>query len=225
MAEQYASFVVTNAGQSIITRILAGLNITFNRIAIGSAYDYDTENFVTKTELIEEVKSLDISSMTIKDSKTIELVAQFGTADIQDAFWYREVGIYIVDPDDEEKEILFAYGNRNDAAEYITPHIQNYAVLKTIKCEVQVGASVNVNIIISTSQAAISIDFVTSDWIFDETNNTYSIELGSIKESLKVFKKTETGKVETGIVNITRGSENVTTLKSLAAFDGCVVCI
>lgn len=225
MAEQYASFVVTNAGRDIIARIITGLNVTFSKIVIGDGFDYETQSFVNKTTLINEVKSLKISTMQITNSNTVELIAEFGKSDIEDAFWYREIGIYIIDPDDETKEILFAYGNRNDAAEYITPHIQNYAVLKTIKCVVSVGASANVNILISTTQSANTINFYAADWILDETTGIYKLELGNILESLKVFKTTETGKIETSIVDITRDTTNNTILKSLTGFDGCVVCI
>ena len=225
MTEQYASFVVTNAGRDIIARIIAGLNVTFSKIVIGDSYDYDTENFVNKTELLNEVKSLSIKSMQITSSNVVELIAEFGKSDIDEAFWYREIGIYIIDPDDETKEILFAYGNRNDAAEYITPHIQNYAVLKNIKCLVSVGTSTNVNILISTSEAAKTIDFMEVDWVLDEITGIYKLELGNILESVKVLKTTETGKIETSIVDITRDISNNTILKSLTAFDGCVICI
>ena len=225
MAEQYASFVVTNAGRDIIARIIGGLNISFSKIVIGDEYDYDTENFVTKTELVNEVKSLGITNMQITSSNVVELTAEFGKSDIQDAFWYREIGIYIIDPDDETQEILFAYGNRNDAAEYITPHIQNYAVLKNIKCLVSVGASTNVNILISTTQFANTINFKVADWVVDEITGVYTLELGNILESIKVFKTTETGKVETSIVDISRDTANNTILKSLTGFNGCVVCI
>ena len=225
MAEQYASFVVTSEGRDIIARIITGLNITFSRIVIGDSYDYDTENFVNKTSVNNEVKSLPIKTMQITSSNVVELTAEFGKSDIEDAFWYREIGIYILDPDDETKEILFAYGNRNDTAEYITPHIQNYAVLKNIKCLVSVGASANVNILISTTESANTINFAAVDWVFNETAGFYNLELGNILESIKVFKTTETGNVETGIVSITRDLSNNTILKSLTVFDGCVVCI
>lgn len=225
MAEQYAAYVVTNAGQDIIARIIAGESVTFSKIVIGDGYDYDTQNFEAKTELVNEVKSLNITSMQVISSNAVEFVAEFGTADIQEAFWYREVGIYVVDPDDETQEILFAYGNRNDAAEYITPHIQNYAVLKTIKCLTSVGSSANVNIVIKTSESAFNTNFTAEDWVVDETTGIYRLNLGNILESLKVFKTTENGKVETSIVDITRDTANNTILKSLVAFDGCVVCI
>lgn len=225
MTEQFAAYVVTNAGQDIIARIIAGESVTFSKIVIGDGYDYDTESFATKTELVNEVKSLDISSMQIASSNTVEFVAEFGTADIQDAFWYREVGVYVIDPDDETQEILFAYGNRNEAAEYITPHIQNYAILKSIKCMTSVGSSANVNIVIKTSESAFNTNFTTEDWIINETTGIYRLDLGNVLESLKVFKITENGKAETSIVDITRDEGNNTILKSLTAFDGCVVCI
>ena len=225
MTEQYASFVVTNAGRDIIARIIAGLNITFSRIVIGDAFDYDIENFTNKTALNNEVKSLSISNMQITSSNVVELTAIFGKNDIQDSFWYREIGIYIIDPDDETNEILFAYGNRNDAAEYITPHIQNYAVLKYIKCLVSVGASSNINIVINTNESASVINFSAEDWIFDETTGIYKLELGNVLQSLKVFKTTEAGKIETSIVDITADATNNTILKSLTTFNGCVVCI
>ena len=225
MAEQYASFVITNAGKNIISRIITGLKVTFSNIKLGDGFDYDTDSYVAKTELINEVLSLAITDIKITDSKAVELTAQFAKSDIESSFWYREIGVYIVDPDDETKEILFAYGNRNDAAEYITPHIQNYAVLKNIKCLVRVGESTNVNILYSVNDKTETINFISSDWVLDETKNIYKLELGYVRESLKIFKTTATGKVETGIVTTERDVDNCTILKALTAFDGCAVCV
>ena len=223
MAEQYASFVVTNEGQNLIARIIAGLNVTFSKIVIGDGYDYDTENFVTKTSLINEVKSLDISSMKIANSDTVELTAEFGKSDIEDAFWYREIGVYVIDPDDETNEILFTYGNRNDTAEYITPHIQNYAVLKTIKCLVSVGSTTNVNILIRTNEGATSINFESADWILDETTGLYSLDLGAISDGIKVLKTTDNGKADTALVDINKDNNDMTVLKAITPFDGYVL--
>ena len=225
MAEQYASFVVTNAGNDIISRIIAGLKVTFSKIAIGDGFDYKEYQFVAKTQLVNKVMSLDITDVKITDTKNVELTAAFSTSEIESEFWYRELGVYIVDPDDETKEILFAYGNRNDAAEFITPHIQNYSILKNIKCLVRVGESANVNILYSTKDTATAVDFTSNNWVLDETKNIYKLELGDVSESLKIFRTTEAGKVETGLVTIKRDVNNSTTLESLTAFDGCAICV
>lgn len=224
MAEEFISFVVTSAGEDIISRIIAGLNVTFSTMAIGDGFDYNTEQFVGKTELVNKIKSLEIKSIKITDAKNVELSAEFSKSDIKESFYYRELGIYIVDPDDETKEILFAYGNKNDAAEYITPHVQNYAILKNIKCVVRVGSSAKVNIIYSTNENVTTVDFTSDEWIFDEKRNIFKLELGNVLESLKIFRKVETGKIETGLVTITRDENNCTILEALTAFDGCAVC-
>lgn len=225
MAEQYISYVLTNAGKDIISRVIAGLDITFKRVVLGDGFDYDVENYTARQGLVNEVLSLDNMTMRVTSSNVIELIANFSKSDLDTAFWFREIGIFIVDPDNAGNEILYAYGNRNDGAEYITPHVQNYAILKDIKCLLSVGSSANVNILVSDEQKATSIEFDVSDWVHDETNNTYTVIIGSVQDSIKIFKITDNGKKDTALVDIIRDTANITTLKSLAPFKGCVVCV
>lgn len=49
MAEEYIAYTLTSAGRDIITRIIAGLNVTFKRIALGDGFDYNTEGFSQRT--------------------------------------------------------------------------------------------------------------------------------------------------------------------------------
>lgn len=225
MAEEYIAYTLTNAGRDIITRIIAGLNVTFKRIALGDGFDYNTEGFSQRTTLVNEVKSLTNLTMKITSTNVIELLAKFSKGDLTDSFYFREIGVYIVDPDDESQEILYAYGNKNDKGEYLTPHVDNYAIQKELPCLLSCGVASNVHINVSDNQLTTTIDFKESDWILDEKTEIYSLNLGEINESLRIFKTTTGGKVQTSLVEINRDSTNLTTLKSLAAFDGCVVCI
>lgn len=225
MAEEYIAYTLTNAGRYIITRIIAGLNVTFKRIALGDGFDYNTEGFSQRTTLVNEVKSLTNLTMKITSTNVIELLAKFSTGDLTDSFYFREIGVYIVDPDDESQEILYAYGNKNDKGEYLTPHVDNYAIQKELPCLLSCGVASNVHINVSDNQLTTTIDFKESDWVLDEKTEIYSLNLGEINESLRIFKTTTGGKVQTSLVEINRDSTNLTTLKSLAAFDGCVVCI
>lgn len=225
MAEEYIAYTLTNAGRDIITRIIAGLNITFKRIALGDGFDYNTEGFSQRTTLVNEVKSLTNLTMKITSTNVIELLAKFSKGDLTDSFYFREIGVYIVDPDDESQEILYAYGNKNDKGEYLTPHVDNYAIQKELPCLLSCGVASNVHINVSDNQLTTTIDFKESDWVLDEKTEIYSLNLGEINESLRIFKTTTGGKVQTSLVEINRDSTNLTTLKSLAAFDGCVVCI
>lgn len=225
MAEEYIAYTLTSAGRDIITRIIAGLNVTFKRIALGDGFDYNTEGFSQRTTLVNEVKSLTNLTMKITSTNVIELLAKFSKGDLTDSFYFREIGIYIVDPDDENQEILYAYGNKNDKGEYLTPHVDNYAIQKELPCLLSCGVASNVHINVSDNQLTTTIDFKESDWVLDEKTEIYSLNLGEINESLRIFKTTTGGKVQTSLVEINRDSTNLTTLKSLAAFDGCVVCI
>lgn len=225
MAEEYIAYTLTKAGRDIITRIIAGLNVTFKRIALGDGFDYNTEGFSQRTTLVNEVKSLTNLTMKITSTNVIELLAKFSNGDLTDSFYFREIGVYIVDPDDESQEILYAYGNKNDKGEYLTPHVDNYAIQKELPCLLSCGVASNVHINVSDNQLTTTIDFKESDWVLDEKTEIYSLNLGEINESLRIFKTTTGGKVQTSLVEINRDSTNLTTLKSLAAFDGCVVCI
>lgn len=225
MAEEYIAYTLTSAGRDIITRIIAGLNVTFKRIALGDGFDYNTEGFSQRTTLVNEVKSLTNLTMKITSTNVIELLAKFSKGDLTDSFYFREIGVYIVDPDNENQEILYAYGNKNDKGEYLTPHVDNYAIQKELPCLLSCGVASNVHINVSDNQLTTTIDFKESDWVLDKKTEIYSLNLGEINESLRIFKTTTGGKVQTSLVEINRDSTNLTTLKSLAAFDGCVVCI
>ena len=224
MAEDYVSYVLTSAGQEIMSRILAGTIVTFKRFAIGDGHEYTTDNYVTKTELVNEVLSVDIESITIENSDIVSLLGKFSTSELHNSFWYREIGIYAIDPDDETKEILFAYGNRNDKAEYITPHVDNHQILKEIECKVSVGESANVRIYINNTEGALNIyDFADDEWVYNEALELYVLNTNQTGVGLKVFKKTDLGNVVVNFVDIVINSQNTLTLHSLHTFEGYLI--
>lgn len=223
MAEDYVSYVLTNAGRDIMARIIAGENIMFKRFAIGDGYEYNVESYLTKTELVNEVLTVPIISMSIENNDIVSLIGKFSTSELTNSFWYREIGIYIYDPEDETKEILYAYGNRNDKAEFITPHVANYQILKEIECKVSVGASSNVRIYINNNEALNLYDFSVDEWVWNEAFGLYVLNTGQMGTGLKVFKKTDLGNVIVSFVDIVINSQNVLTLHSLDVFDGYLI--
>lgn len=225
MAESYVKFTLTQAGEDIMTRIIGGETITFKRVAIGDGFDYDTENFGTRTSLVNEVLSLTNLTMTITTANQVKIVASFGSSDLQQSFWYREYGLYIVDPDDQTSEILYAYGNRNDEAEYITPDASNYGVLKELDAYVKVGNSANVNIYVTDNTVTTEIAFVQNDWTLDSGSGLYTLTLGAVNKVLKVCKTTQNGYIDTPGVDILENNSQITTLRSITAFTGCAIAI
>ena len=223
MAEDYISYVLTDMGRDIMARVIAGENITFKRFAIGDGYEYNLDNYLTKTELINETLSVAIDTMAIENNDIVSLIGKFSTSELENSFWYREIGIFIVDPEDETREILYAYGNRNDYAEYITPHQSNYQILKEIECKISVGASSNVRIYVNNREALNLYEFSASEWVFNETFGLYVLNTGQQGVGLNVFKKTDLGNVIVEFVDIVINSQNILTLHSLDVFDGYLV--
>lgn len=225
MTEQYVSYVMTDVGRTLAARVLAGETLTFKRFAIGDGIDYDISSYQSKTALVNEVLSVDDLTKEDVDNALVIIKGSFSQASLTKEFYYREIGVFVVDPDDETKELLFAYGNKNDKAELIVPSINSYVIAKDLRCFLTVGKTSNVNIYISEKASASVVNFEESDWDFDENANIYSIYIGEVKESIEVLRTVGTSKTNVPCVSILRTGNNETSLQSLSAFDGCVVCI
>ena len=223
MAEEYVDYVLTDSGQKIMTRILSGTIVTFKRFAIGDGHEYNLDNYITKTALINEVLSVDITSVTVENSDIVSLLGKFSTSELESSFWYRELGIYVIDPDDETKEILYAYGNRNDKAEFITPHVDNYQILKEIECKISVGESSNVKIFINNKNTLNTFDFTSADWEYNTALEAYTLYTGQMGIGVNIFRKSENGMVTTEFVDIAINSAGVITLQATSAFDGYLI--
>ena len=225
MAEQYVDYVQTEVGRVLLARVFAGETLTFKRFGVGDGFDYDTANFPKRTELVNEVLSVEnLTKEDVTDEKVI-IKGSFSQSELEQEFYYREIGIYVVDPDDEDNELLLGYGNKNDKAELIVPSIGKYVVSKELKCFFTVGKASNINIYISENATASVINFIESDWTYDSNSETYSVYIGEVKESVNVFRIINGAKFPVPLSNITRTGNNETTIVALQPFDGCVVCI
>lgn len=136
------NFILTNAALELIPKIINGKTLNFTRMAVGDGFSYDENVAKGFTTLVNEVLNLEITKKEIENSSTVKITSAFTSSDVQKEFYYREVGLFALDPD-TGKEILYAYGNRNDAAELITPNGSS-SVAKRLIFSVSVGNSANV---------------------------------------------------------------------------------
>lgn len=221
----YIAYTLTDVGRNLIARVISGETLTFKRIAIGDGFDYDTSHFQERTALVNEVLSIDaLTKEDVTDDKII-IKGTFTQQDLEEEFYYREIGLFVVDPDDEDNELLFLYGNKNDKAELIIPSTASYVVSKDLRLYIAVGRTENVNIYISDKDVTNVVEFTQSDWVLDNNTGTYSIYLGRIKESLKVFRYVNGAKLPVPMSNIVRTGSNETTIQAMLPFDGCVTCV
>ena len=163
-------FILTNAAYELISKVLSGKTLNFTRMAIGDGFSYDTTVAKGYKTLVNEILSIDITKKETLSPSSVRVTSAFKNTDLEKEFYYREVGLYAQDPD-TGKEILYAYGNRNDAAELITPTGSN-VVNKQLVFIISVGDSANVTFNVNAGVYALQEDLTTLQTNLHELNST-----------------------------------------------------
>ena len=163
-------FILTTAADKLISKVLTGKTLNFTRMAVGDGFSYDINVSKGFTTLVNEILSLDIIKKETLSPKSVRITSAFKNTDAQKEFYYREVGLYAQDPDTGE-EVLYAYGNRNDAAELITPTSSN-VITKQLVFIISVGNSANVTFNVNAGVYALQEDITTLQADLDKLNST-----------------------------------------------------
>ena len=163
-------FILTNSASDLISKVLSGKTLNFTRMAVGDGFSYDTTVAKGYTTLVNEMLSIDITKKETLTPSSVKVTSAFKNTDAQKEFYYREVGLYAQDPD-TGKEVLYAYGNRNDAAELITPTGSN-VITKQLAFIISVGDSANVTFNVNTGVYALQEDIQTLQTSLQELDRT-----------------------------------------------------
>ena len=185
-------FILTNSAKELIPKVLNGKTLNFTRMAIGDGYAYDTTVAKGFKTLVHEVLNLNITKKEVIDSATVKITSAFTNTDTNAEFYYREVGLFAEDPDTEQ-EVLYAYGNRNDAAELITP-AGNNVVSKQLIFVINVGDSANVTFNVKQGIYALQSDML--DVQTDINKAKTNIEM--VQNDIETL---QTGKADKNLVN------------------------
>ena len=147
----FPKMTLTNAGQALQTKVLAGATLTFTRIALGDG-QLNGQPISPLTALISQKASVEVDSVRVVDNSTAQASGFFSNADITTGFWWRETGLFAQDPDNGE--ILYGYTNAGDAGDYI-PTVADTRIEKYIYCSIAVANADTVNITIPSSDTYI----------------------------------------------------------------------
>lgn len=147
----FPKMTLTNAGQALQTKVLAGATLTFTRIALGDG-QLNGQPISPLTALISQKASVEVDSVRVVDNSTAQASGFFSNADITTGFWWRETGVFAQDPD--VGEILYGYTNAGDAGDYI-PTVADTRVEKYIYCSIAVASATTVDITIPSSDTYI----------------------------------------------------------------------
>ena len=147
----FPKMTLTNAGQALQTKVLAGATLTFTRIALGDG-QLNGQPIAPLTALISQKATVEVDSVRVVNTTTAQVAGFFSNADISTGFWWRETGVFAQDPD--MGEILYGYTNAGDAGDYI-PTVEDTRIEKYIFCSIAVANATTVDITIPQSDTFI----------------------------------------------------------------------
>ena len=147
----FPKMTLTNAGQALQTKVLAGATLTFTRIALGDG-QLNGQPIAPLTALISQKATVEVDSVRVVNTSTAQVAGFFSNADISTGFWWRETGVFAQDPD--VGEILYGYTNAGDAGDYI-PTVADTRIEKYIYCSIAVASATTVDITIPSSDTYI----------------------------------------------------------------------
>ena len=147
----FPKMTLTNAGQALQTKVLAGATLTFTRIALGDG-QLNGQPIAPLTALISQKATVEADSVRVVNTSTAQVAGFFSNADISTGFWWRETGLFAQDPD--AGEILYGYTNAGDAGDYI-PTVADTRIEKYIYCSIAVASATTVDITIPSSDTYI----------------------------------------------------------------------
>lgn len=115
---------ITTQGAILAAKTLEAKTLKFSKFAIGDGELIDTSASAIKalTNLSNFVLNFDITKISRDTDTQVTVRGLFQNTDAESSFYLRELGLYAIDPDTNE-EVLFAYINYGDKAEYINNSI------------------------------------------------------------------------------------------------------
>ncbi len=115
---------ITTQGAILAAKTLEAKKLQFSKFSIGDGQLVDSSADAIKalTGLVNFVLNFDITKISRETDTQVTVRGLFQNTDAQASFYLRELGLYAIDPDTNE-EILFAYINYGDEAEYINNSI------------------------------------------------------------------------------------------------------
>lgn len=143
---------ITKQGALLAAKTLQGKKIEFDHAEIGSGTL--TGSAADKTSLTTKVLECEIAKVEITEDTQASVSFIFKNTDAKNAFYFREIGLFAIDPDTKSK-VLYAYANAGNTAEYINNSIAE-KIEKHIKINVVVDNASNVTITLDSSEIYVT---------------------------------------------------------------------
>ncbi|MFK4167699.1 tail fiber protein [Paenibacillus lautus] len=144
---------LTNKGRSLQAKAQAGAELRYTKFVIGDG-QLGGQSISALTNVISPKKTIDVTRLkpTPPNQATVGFV--LSNQDVTTGFFFREIGLYAMDPDDGE--VLYFYLNAGDTADYIPPTGTGDVINKNFDILVYVGQAQNVTLTVDTDLAYVT---------------------------------------------------------------------
>jgi len=139
---------ITKQGLLLLAKAQTGTEIVYTKIILGDGYLKDGQKPRDMTHVINGKIEIPVTKVAITGTGTAVVGGVFNNQDLQQGFYYRELGLFALDPD--EGEILYSYGNAGDNAEWIPPSGGPTVIEKKIDVIAIIGQATNVSAYVRT---------------------------------------------------------------------------
>ncbi|WP_310549934.1 phage tail-collar fiber domain-containing protein [Paenibacillus glufosinatiresistens] len=144
----FGGMTLTNKGLVLQGKAQAGTPLNYTRIAVGDG-SLSGQSIPALNSLISPKKSLPVTRLKIQPPNRAAIGTVLRNAEITSGFYFREVGVFAQDPD--AGEVLYAYANAGNTAEFIAGSGGSDVIEKAFDCVVAVGTAANVTAVIDES--------------------------------------------------------------------------
>lgn len=172
---------LTDAGKALYYENIAGEQIVFTTIKLGSGYI--SGPIASMTALVNPVVTIDASARNNEDQYA-EIAGHFSNAQLAEGFYWREIGVFAAnpeDPDNRAADILYCYQNAYDTADFI-PVASVETVEKAIIVPVIVGDAENISCVLSASLILATLKDLEDH---NESESAHADLLASFRESVE----------------------------------------
>lgn len=147
---------ITKQGAILAAKTMEGKQLKFTVAKLGSGTITDSSITAIKerTVMAKTVMTIDITGSKRTSDTQVTISFVFQNTKASSAFYFRELGIFALDPDTKE-EVLFAYAYAGNNAEYVNNSVSEI-VEKTINIVVTVDNAENVTINLDDSQIYVT---------------------------------------------------------------------
>lgn len=134
---------ITMKGAVILASLVAGGTLTFTRMAVGDGVLPSGQTPFSTEELVNPLFDVPILSVESDSVAHATVKGVFNAADLDTGFYYREIGLFAINPVTNAEE-LYCYGNAGDLAEWISPVGGSSLIEKEVHVVTLIGSATTV---------------------------------------------------------------------------------